>query len=57
METTGLEILVELLSNTGFPIVISLYLLHRMEKKLDDMIHILQQVQVSLSKNEARTNH
>lgn len=57
METTGLEILVELLSNTGFPIVISLYLLHRMEKKLDDMIHILQQVQVSLSKNEAQTNH
>ncbi|MCQ9210012.1 YvrJ family protein [Granulicatella seriolae] len=57
METTGLEMLVELLSNTGFPIVISLYLLHRMEKKLDDMIHILQQVQVSLSKNEARTNH
>ncbi len=29
---------VELISNTGFPIVISLYLLNRMEKKMDTLV-------------------
>ncbi|CZQ80220.1 Hypothetical protein Tpal_50 [Trichococcus palustris] len=32
----------ELISNTGFPIVISLYLLHRMEKKLDALVSAIQ---------------
>ncbi|MDE1549039.1 YvrJ family protein [Jeotgalibaca caeni] len=30
--------LMEMVSNTGFPIVISIYLLNRMEKKLDALV-------------------
>ncbi|ENK0556064.1 YvrJ family protein [Clostridium botulinum] len=30
--------LVELISNVGFPVVVSVYLLVRVEKKLDDLI-------------------
>ncbi|WP_076178541.1 YvrJ family protein [Clostridium botulinum] len=30
--------LVELISNVGFPVAVSLYLLVRVEKKLDDLI-------------------
>ena len=30
--------LVELISNVGFPVAVSVYLLARVEKKLDDLI-------------------
>ncbi|APC80348.1 TPA: YvrJ family protein [Clostridium botulinum] len=30
--------LVELISNVGFPVAVSVYLLFRVEKKLDDLI-------------------
>ncbi|NFB93624.1 YvrJ family protein [Clostridium botulinum] len=33
--------LVELISNVGFPVAISVYLLVRVEKKLDDLIKAL----------------
>lgn len=33
---------VEVISNTGFPIVISMYLLNRMEKKLDALVQAIQ---------------
>ncbi|HCL4446030.1 TPA: YvrJ family protein [Clostridium botulinum] len=32
--------LVELISNVGFPVAISVYLLVRVEKKLDDLIKV-----------------
>ena len=32
----------ELISNTGFPIVIAMYLLHRMEKKLDALVGAIE---------------
>lgn len=38
---------IELISNTGFPIVISLYLLNRMEKKLDALVQSID----NLTKN------
>ncbi|MCA0981143.1 MULTISPECIES: YvrJ family protein [Exiguobacterium] len=34
----------ELISNLGFPIVVSLYLLHRIETKLDRMIQLLERM-------------
>lgn len=34
----------EMISNTGFPIVISLYLLHRMETKLDAVVSAIQEL-------------
>lgn len=39
---TELVSYVELISNTGFPIVISMYLLNRMEKKLDNLIAAIE---------------
>ncbi|MBG0917893.1 YvrJ family protein [Exiguobacterium profundum] len=37
----------ELISNLGFPIVVSLYLLHRIETKLDRMIQLLERMDTS----------
>ncbi|APZ48353.1 hypothetical protein BW721_00860 [Jeotgalibaca sp. PTS2502] len=34
----------ELISNTGFPIVVSLYLLSRMEKKLDSLVNAIDKL-------------
>lgn len=34
----------ELISNTGFPIVIAMYLLHRMEKKLDALVGAIEEL-------------
>lgn len=39
---------VDLVSNVGFPIFISLYLLHRMENKIDDIVDVLQQLSTTL---------
>ncbi|WP_312049423.1 YvrJ family protein [Exiguobacterium profundum] len=38
----------ELISNLGFPIVVSLYLLHRIETKLDRMIQLLERMDTSI---------
>ncbi|QLQ23327.1 MAG: YvrJ family protein [Paracoccaceae bacterium] len=35
------------MSNLGFPIVVSLYLLHRIETKLDRMIQLLERMDTS----------
>ena len=48
MEETLLNQMVDLIGNTGFPIVVSVYLLNRMEKKLDIMISLLQQLTINL---------
>lgn len=34
----------ELISNLGFPIVVSLYLLHRIETRLERMIQLLERL-------------
>ena len=44
---TGLSSYIDLISNTGFPIVISMYLLNRMEKKLDALVQSID----NLTKN------
>lgn len=41
MMTEFLPIAVEAISTVGFPIVISFYLLHRLENKMDHMIQAL----------------
>ncbi|MGP6139403.1 MULTISPECIES: YvrJ family protein [unclassified Jeotgalibaca] len=35
---------IEVISNTGFPIVISMYLLNRMEKKLDTLVQAIEKL-------------
>lgn len=40
---------IEMISNTGFPIVISLYLLNRMEKKLDALVNAISNLSESHS--------
>ncbi|SFH56014.1 YvrJ family protein [Pisciglobus halotolerans] len=42
--TEWLSATVELVSNIGFPIFISLYLLQRMETKLDAVVKALQEL-------------
>ncbi|WP_214825721.1 YvrJ family protein [Exiguobacterium algae] len=39
----------ELISNLGFPIVVSLYLLHRIETRLERMIQLLERLDSSYS--------
>lgn len=41
MEADILQPLIALISNMGFPIAMSIYLLHRMEQRLDTMIQLL----------------
>lgn len=36
---------VPLVSDVGFPVVITFFLLHRMERKLDDLIITIRQLQ------------
>lgn len=44
----AIEAVSNLIANLGFPIFISLYLLHRMEKKLDDMIEAVEHLTLSI---------
>ncbi|WP_053360706.1 YvrJ family protein [Bacillus sp. FJAT-27251] len=37
-----MEQFIPLLSEVGFPIVVTLYLLHRIEAKLDNVVHSIQ---------------
>lgn len=48
MEETLINQMVDIIGNTGFPIVVSVYLLNRMEKKLDIMISLLQQLTTTI---------
>ena len=51
MEADFLQPLIALISNMGFPIAMSIYLLHRMEQKLDTMINLLSELNHHLKKN------
>lgn len=42
---------VDIISNVGFPIFVSLYLLQRMETKLDEMVQALQDLSQSFKNN------
>ncbi len=44
---------IPLISDVGFPIVVTLYLLHRIEAKLDSVVHSIQNLPGSL-KEKAR---
>lgn len=44
MEQDFLHVMMTTIGNVGFPIAMSIYLLHRMEQKLDTMIQLLQQL-------------
>ena len=44
MEADLLQLLIALISNMGFPIAMSIYLLHRMEQRLDTMIKLLSEL-------------
>ena len=44
MEADLLQPLIALISNMGFPIAMSIYLLHRMEQRLDTMIKLLSEL-------------
>jgi len=50
METDILKPFIALISNMGFPIAMSIYLLHRMEQRLDTMIHLLTELNHHLKK-------
>ena len=50
MEADFLQPLIALISNMGFPIAMTIYLLHRMEKRLDTMIHLLTELNHHLKK-------
>ena len=51
METDLLQPLIALISNMGFPIAMSIYLLHRMEQRLDKMITLLSELNHHLKKD------
>lgn len=44
-----LEMAINMISNVGFPIFVSYYLLQRMEKQLEDMVDALRQLNHSLT--------
>lgn len=50
MEADILQPFIALISNMGFPIAMSIYLLHRMEQRLDTMIHLLTELNHHLKK-------
>ena len=51
METDILQPLIALISNMGLPIAMSIYLLHRMEQRLDKMITLLSELNHHLKKD------
>lgn len=44
------ETLVNLISNFGFPIVITVYLLHRFEKKIDALVENINKLSNAIDK-------
>lgn len=48
----GLHDWLSFISDVGFPIVVTLYLLHRIEGKLDDLNHSIQMIPVYLTQKE-----
>lgn len=50
-----MEQLLPLISDVGFPVVITLYLLHRIENKLDQLNESIQQLPKQLDKSYYRS--
>lgn len=44
-------VVMEMIANVGFPIFISLFLLHRMESKLDSVVKALEELTHVISKH------
>lgn len=44
-------VVVEMIANVGFPIFISLFLLHRMESKIDNVVSALKELTQVISKH------
>ncbi|MGM0901714.1 MAG: YvrJ family protein [Bacillota bacterium] len=44
--------LIPLISEVGFPIVVTLYLLHRIEAKLDNVVQSIQNLPNQMKENE-----
>jgi hypothetical protein len=44
--------LIPLISEVGFPIVVTLYLLHRIESKLDNVVQSIQNLPQQLNEND-----
>lgn len=45
----------QLVGNFGFPIVITIYLLHRFEKKIENLEHVIQDLAKAVSLNNRKT--
>jgi hypothetical protein len=45
----GYETMVDFISNIGFPIVVSLYLLHRMEQRVEGLERTIQELASELA--------
>ena len=48
MEVIGVEAVIPLISEVGFPIIVSLYLLYRIETKLNTLIEAILSLPVKL---------
>ncbi|ESU31955.1 hypothetical protein G3A_13695 [Bacillus sp. 17376] len=47
-----MEQLIPFISDVGFPIVVTLYLLHRIEAKLDTVVHSIQTLPARLQERQ-----
>jgi len=48
--TEWVSVVMDIVANTGFPIFVALYLLHRMESKLDDVVKALKDLSQVIQK-------
>lgn len=51
--TEWLSVAMDIVANTGFPIFVALYLLHRMESKLDDVVNALKDLSQTIDRSAA----
>ncbi|WP_156908074.1 YvrJ family protein [Atopococcus tabaci] len=51
--TEWLSVAMDIVANTGFPIFVALYLLHRMESKLDDVVNALKDLSRTIDRSAA----
>ena len=47
-----MEELIPLISEVGFPIIVTLYLLHRIEAKLDNVVQSIQNLPYQMKESE-----
>ena len=48
------QIIMQLVSNIGFPIAITVYLLHRFEKKIDSLEENIQKLSFAIEKTQQK---